>query len=321
MRRPSTGQGASRRIPAFPSAPRVAISGANRLFVPFARGRNDIMSWIGNTPRPPAELAQLGLGAEMQGGGYAAPTGSGIAPPWANSGDAILGFGAMPAQASNAFSSSSPGLGGSMTGFFGLIGNMFAQIQQYLAQALGSGVASAPASGYGPVGSQPPNAAQTFYGSADASSVGDPHEAFNGTNGSGNTVGGKWDSMRSHRDLLSSDSFNGGYRVSTQATQPNASGTTLNQSGTVTTASGNTTVSLNANGQYAVTSYGQNITLQQGQSTDLGNGENVTLNADNSLTVNDGNAQGGASRRRSPRTAPAGSTSRPMQIRSTWAGT
>jgi hypothetical protein len=249
------------------------------------------MSWIGNTPRPPAEPAQLGMGAEMQGG-YAAPSGTGIAPAWANGGDAIMG--AAQTQVLNALGSSSAGFGGNMSGFFGLVSSLFSQIQQYLSQALGSGSSSAAASqGYNPATSQASNPGQTYYASADASSVGDPHEGFNGTTGSGNTVGGKWDSMQSHQDLLSSDSFNGGYRVSTQATQPNSNGTTLNQSGTVTTAGGNTTVSLNANGQYAVTSYGRNVSLQQGQAVDLGNGENVTLNSDNSLTVNDSNGQGG----------------------------
>ncbi|MFY9780336.1 MAG: hypothetical protein WAJ85_07485 [Candidatus Baltobacteraceae bacterium] len=262
------------------------------------------MSWIGNSPRPPAELAQLAAGIEGQGG-YAAPSGTGASPPWANPGDAILGFaggGAQPA-AYDGSGLESGGLGGAMSGFFGLIGSLFAQIQQYLGQALGvasSSPAATPTSNLGgapspnPAGGPPSHAGQTFYGSADASSVGDPHEAFSGTTGAGDAVNGTWDSMSSHRDLLDSDSFNGGYRVSTQATQPNSNGVTLNQSATVTTASGNTTVTLDANGQYAVTAYGRNVSLQQGQSADLGGGESVTLNPDNSLTVNDSNGQGGS---------------------------
>ena len=245
------------------------------------------MSWIANSTRPGAELAQLGLGVEAQGG-FPAPSGSSVLPPWAQMGDTIFGSTGGGAQQPFGALGDAGGLGGAMSGFFGLVSNLFSQIQQYLTQSLGSGGSS------GASAAQPSQAGQTFYNSASASSVGDPHEAFNGTTGAGNTVNGKWDSMRSHRDLLDSDSFNGGYRVSTQTTQPNSSGVTLNQSGTVTTASGSTTVTLNANGRYAVTSYGQNIGLQQGQSVSLGNGESVTLNADNSLTVNDSNAQGGS---------------------------
>ncbi len=252
------------------------------------------MSWIGNSTRPPAELAQLGLGAEMQNGN-AAPSASGAVPAWANAGDSILGLpGVAMSPASGGFGSSAGSLGGAMSGFFGLVGNLFSQIQSYLAQAMGNGSSVSASQGYGSTAAPAANQGQTFYGSADANSVGDPHESFDGTTGAGNAVNGKWDSMRSHPDLLDSNSFAGGYRVSTQATQANSNGVTLNQSGSVTTASGNTTVSLNAAGQYTVTSYGNNVSLQQGQTVDLGNGENVTLNADNSLTVNDGNGQGGS---------------------------
>jgi hypothetical protein len=259
------------------------------------------MSWIGNSSRPPVELAQLASGIETQGG-YAPQSGASAAPSWPNAGDAILGIpGAGPQSALGIAEGGSAALGGTMNGFFGLVGNLFAQIQQYLGQAF-SGVqtqGTAQQSNWGPQqqsywGPQQASQGQAFYGSADASSVGDPHEAFSATTGAGNTVNGKWDSMSSHRDLLDSNSFNGGYRVSTQATQPNSQGVTLNQRGTVTTASGNTTVTLNANGQYSVASYGQSISLQQGQSVSLGNGESVTLNADNSLTVSDTNTQGGS---------------------------
>jgi len=137
-------------------------------------------------------------------------------------------------------------------------------------------------------------AGQTFFANATASSNGDPHLAFDGTTSAGASVEGKWDSMSSHSDLLSSDSFAGGYRVATQVTQSNAKGATQNASATVTTAGGATSVSMNANGSYLVTENGAAITLAQGQSTSLGNGESVTLEADGSLTVADRSATGGS---------------------------
>jgi hypothetical protein len=287
------------------------------------------MAWIGNTTRS-AELAQYGIGAQVQGG-FAPPAGPGAAPTWGPTGDAIFASpGRAAQQPLGPMGGGAGGLGGVMSGFFGLVGSLFSQIQQYLGQTFGNltnpaalqtqaagqacpGGPSSPQpqtcggqpwNAGQPLNGAPQSAAETFYNSANASSVGDPHNAFHGTTGAGANVGGTWDSMRAHSDLLESNSFNGGYRVSTQTTQPNANGVTLNQSATVTTGSGNTTVTLNGNGQYAVTSYGQSVSLQTGQPVGLGNGESVTLNADNSLTVNDTNGYGGTiSTRLSPNTS------------------
>jgi hypothetical protein len=137
------------------------------------------------------------------------------------------------------------------------------------------------------------NPNEQYFSKATASSWGDPHDTFDGTNAAGKSVNESWDNMHGHADLLDSSSFAGGFRVSTQTTQPNAQGVTMNQCASVTTNSGNTVVSLDANGQAQITSYGNPITLQAGQTAQLGNGESVTQNADGSLTVNDTNATGG----------------------------
>ncbi len=143
-------------------------------------------------------------------------------------------------------------------------------------------------------GLQPqPNSGQRAFSAATASSVGDPHESFNGTTGAGANVAGHWDSMASHQNLLSSDSFGGGYRIAT-VTQPNASGVTLNARADVATDGGNTVVGMKADGSYDVTSFGNHVDLVEGQATRLSSNETVTLNADKSLTIDERNAGGGS---------------------------
>jgi hypothetical protein len=249
------------------------------------------MSWIGTNPQVVSEPPSFNVatGAEP---GRAAPGSSTSSSRPRGTGDAIVGFSPsaqMPA-ALNGLSASDSGNGGALSGFFGLIASMFGEIQQYLAQSLGfvqpSG--SVPQSGIAPT--EP----QASYQSADANSVGDPHESFDATTAKGLTVNGTWDDMQSHRDLLDSDSFSGGYRVATQATQPNQKGVTLNGSATVCTNGGNTTVTLDGGGAATATSYGRDATLQKGQTLALGGGETVTRNGDNSLTIHDANASGGS---------------------------
>jgi len=155
----------------------------------------------------------------------------------------------------------------------------------------GSGVGGSPTA-YQPPTTASPN--ERFFGNATANSVGDPHESFNGTGADGTQTAGKWDSMRSHGDLLSSDSFSGGYRVSTLVTDPSDKGVTLNKSANVSTNGGATNVAMNGDGSYNVTSNGQAVALQQGQAVALGNGQSVVLNADSSLTVKDTSASGGS---------------------------
>lgn len=98
--------------------------------------------------------------------------------------------------------------------------------------------------------------------------------------------------MTDHSDLINSDSFDGGYSVSTKATQAGANGVTFNQSATVPTQNGNTAVTLDRSGNVSITSDGQMRSIAAGQTLDLGGGESVTQNADGSLTVSDDNGFG-----------------------------
>ena len=182
---------------------------------------------------------------------------------------------------------------GSSLGGYGWIGTIISQLGNIITSLLGQlsgalGIQSSPAS----TAANGDN--EMLYSSASASSKGDPHLSFNGASASGAANSAKWDSMSSHANLLSSDSFAGGYRVSTQATQPNAKGITYNQSATITTDSGAASVTMQKDGSYSVTENGQNVSLTQGTAASLGNGETVTLNADGSLTVDDTNNQGGS---------------------------
>lgn len=134
---------------------------------------------------------------------------------------------------------------------------------------------------------------ENFYNDATASSTGDPHLAFNGTQENGQTQNAHFDSMCSHNDLVDSDSFAGGYQVSTQVTTPNANGVTSNQSASVTTNYGTTKVCLDRAGNASITENGQGISIAAGQTLDLGNGQTVTKNNDGSLAVINVNGQGG----------------------------
>jgi hypothetical protein len=187
--------------------------------------------------------------------------------------------------------------GGSSSGSTGLgnFGSMMNGIMSALQNALcqlgslfGGGSASpqpAPVAGSMP---------QTLFSNATASSVGDPHDAFNGTTATGTAVNSHWDNMQGHANLLDSNSFAGGYRVSTGGTTPQANGVAYNGCATVTTDGGATSVTLNANGSYAVSENGQNVTLPTGQAVSLDGGETVTRNADGSLSIADGNGRGGS---------------------------
>ena len=162
---------------------------------------------------------------------------------------------------------------------FGPLGGLIQQLMslmQQLAGMLSGG------------GSQAP-----LYNDATASSTGDPHLAFNGTLANGQTQNSHFDSMVSHGDFLDSDSFAGGYQVSTQVTAPNPSGVTTNQSATITSNYGATQVSLDRSGNASTTEKGQAVTIAAGQTLDLGNGETVTKNNDGSLSVINVNGLGG----------------------------
>lgn len=139
-----------------------------------------------------------------------------------------------------------------------------------------------------------PSSADPVYENARASSTGDPHLAFDATTANGQRADAKYDSMSSHDDLLHSRSIAGGYRVSTAVTAPQQNGVTYNQSATVTTDFGDTSVTLDKSGTATIVSNGRQLSIAAGQSIDLGNGETVTRNADGSLSVDDRTRRGGS---------------------------
>ncbi|MFN2527630.1 MAG: hypothetical protein ABR584_02825 [Candidatus Baltobacteraceae bacterium] len=165
---------------------------------------------------------------------------------------------------------------------YGPIGQLIQQLMGLLQQLLGTA---------GGISQGPPP--ENFYNDATASSTGDPHLAFGGTRANGQAQNAHFDSMSSHNDLVDSDSFAGGYQVSTQVTTPNANGVTSNQSATVTTNYGATQVSLDRSANASITENGQAVSISAGQTLDLGNGETVTKNNDGSLSVIGVNGQGG----------------------------
>ncbi|MBV9719779.1 MAG: hypothetical protein JOZ77_10690 [Candidatus Eremiobacteraeota bacterium] len=130
----------------------------------------------------------------------------------------------------------------------------------------------------------PPYGNERFFQNANGSSEGDPHLSFNGA---------KWNNMTSQPDLLNSNSFAGGFRISTQVTPPNSNGVTWNQKATVTLNNGATTVSMNNNGDATIDSYGDSIPIAKGQTLQLGNGEAVTYEQNGSLLVSAQNGNGG----------------------------
>ena len=139
----------------------------------------------------------------------------------------------------------------------------------------GSGGSCAPSGPYGN---------ESFFQNASGASEGDPHLSFNGQ---------KWNSMTSHPDLLNSDSIPGGFRISTQVTSPNERGVTKNQSAKVSLDGGQTTISMNNQGQAKIDEYGQNVAISAGQTVRLGNGTSVTENQNGSLVVDARNGSGG----------------------------
>jgi hypothetical protein len=150
----------------------------------------------------------------------------------------------------------------------GLMQQLLAIVQQLL-QALGMG------------------GNDQFFQAAQGSSTGDPHLAFCGTTSTGQSDRTRFDSMTAHADLLDSDSFTGGYQISTSVTQPNASGVTYNQSATIATNSGGTQVSLDNAADANVNQNGTTTALSDGQTINLGDGESVTRNGDGSVVVTD----------------------------------
>ncbi len=188
-----------------------------------------------------------------------------VAPVMPRKGEPVSGIG-------NGFTSALTG------GVWGIVQQLLAIIQQ-LVSMLGLGNTAN---------------SQAYFQNANASSTGDPHLAFNGTDASGIAHQAHFDSMTDHTDLLDSDSFNGGYQISTKTTQPGANGVTYNQQATVSTNCGGMQITLDKNGAACVTQSGHEYALANGQSYDFGNGETVTRNNDGSVIVADTNAAGGS---------------------------
>lgn len=189
---------------------------------------------------------------------------------------------------------------GGLAGGGGMLGSLINEIMQILQELLGlagqGGTGSFPGGSGGLIGNNPVHVpgGESYFTSAHATSAGDPHLSFNGTDQYGNQTTGKYDSMVGHADLLDSNSFTGGYKISTSVTAPNAEGKTYNQQATVTTDAGGTSISLDRNGNALVTENGHQFALADGQSMNLGNGETVRRNAAGVVTVSDYDAQGGS---------------------------
>lgn len=175
----------------------------------------------------------------------------------------------------------------------GLLQELVQMLQQMMGDAYGSGAYGGGGYPYGggycpPYGGSggacAPYGNEQFFQNAGGASEGDPHLSFNGQ---------KWNSMVSHPDLLNSDSIPGGFRVSTQVTSPNARGVTRNQSATISLDGGQTTVSMNNQGQASIQENGQSVAISAGQTLRLGNGATVTENQDGSLLVNARSGNGG----------------------------
>ncbi|MGC1381819.1 MAG: hypothetical protein WA814_12450, partial [Candidatus Baltobacteraceae bacterium] len=160
-----------------------------------------------DVPFSPNSLAPPAGALEGENAAFAgAPTGapgdniSRLAPPWQDpSGSAPFG------DASTS----------SLQGMFGPLMGILQQLMQMLQSMMGYGCNG---SSYGGC---PPYGNQQYFQNANGASEGDPHLSFDGS---------KWNSMASQPNLLDSNSIAGGFRISTQATPPNAKGATWNQS-------------------------------------------------------------------------------------------
>ena len=188
------------------------------------------------------------------------------------------------------------GSSGSMQGIFGSLMGVLEQLMQMLQSLMGYGSGSSFGSGgcnppYGSSGpptsgsiSCPPSGNERFFQNATGSSEGDPHLSFNGE---------KWNNMTSQPDLLNSDSFAGGFQISTQVTPANANGVAWNQSATISLNNGATTVTMNNDGQASIATNGQSVSIGRGETMRLGDGESVTCEENGSLRVTAENGNGG----------------------------
>lgn len=219
----------------------------------------------------PTAPGSTALNAETEGAPFAgAPPATGdnisrFVPPWSDDGGqpAYGGYGGS----------------GSLPGLFAPLMGVLQQLMQMLQSLMGYGC-NPPFGG----GACPPNGNEQFFQNATGASDGDPHLSFNGA---------RWNNMASQPDLLSSNSFAGGFRISTEATPADAKGVTWNQAAAISMNNGATTVSLNNQGQPSIVSNGQSMSIARGQTLPLGNGESVTCEENGSLRVCAQNGMGG----------------------------
>jgi hypothetical protein len=209
-------------------------------------------------------------GAAAFQGTASPPAGDNISrfvPPWSNGGTAA------PPYADGYGNSSS------LQGLLGPLMGVLQQLMQMLQSMMGYGC-NGPYSGP----NCPPSGNERYFQNASGSSEGDPHLSFNGA---------KWNNMASQPDLLNSNSFPGGFQISTQTTPPNGKDVSWNQSATISLNNGATTVSMNNRGEPTITSSGQPISISRGQTLTLGNGESVTYDQSGALRVCAENGTGG----------------------------
>lgn len=232
-----------------------------------------------------ASLANAGTEGSAFAGASPVAAGDNISrfvPPWSNEG----GEGSYGESFSNP--SSLQGVFGSLMGMLQQLMAMLQSLTGYGCNApYGQGNSSPYGSGNCPPygsGTCPPRGNERYFQNASGSSEGDPHLSFNGA---------RWNNMTSQPDLLNSNSFAGGFQISTQATPANGKGVSWNQSATVSLNDGATKISMNNDGQATISNNGQSVAIERGQTLQLGNGDSVTYEQNGSLRVAAQNGNGG----------------------------
>ncbi|HEY9180340.1 MAG TPA: hypothetical protein VIO32_06440 [Candidatus Baltobacteraceae bacterium] len=165
---------------------------------------------------------------------------------------------------------------GAMPSLMGIVSQLLGLVQQMMSMFGMGNIAN------GMFGN--PQGPEQYFQNASGGSNGDPHLSFNGSH---------FESMTGHTDLLDSDSFAGGYQISTNVTAPGANGVTFNSQATVSTNFGQTQVSLDKSGDARIAQNGMSFSLANGQSVQLGNGETVSFNG-GSLVIQDTTGTGGS---------------------------
>ncbi|HEY1654161.1 MAG TPA: hypothetical protein VGF86_03500 [Candidatus Tumulicola sp.] len=223
---------------------------------------------LGSTPLSP--FAAIGDGTNPLAQDFA---------PGAVSGDAISRI--VPPWLTNTMAN--PGQTAMLGPLPGLMQQLLAMLQQLMGSLGGSPYANGNSCPPYQNNCQPAENEQ-FFRNAAGGSDGDPHLSFNGN---------RWNSMVSQPDLLESNSIPGGFKLSTQVTQPNERGVTRNQSSTIALNGGATRITMDDGGKATIESYGKNLSISAGQTLQLGNGTTVTCQRDGQLDVSVQGAGGG----------------------------